>query len=97
VVESEEAADVLRWLYAVASPLDGGLARAAFATRTCRPAAGGTGALSGDELAWEERVEQLKTLHGDLAAPGRAGHAAPLHPRTGPAGRCCSSRAASAA
>jgi exodeoxyribonuclease V beta subunit len=35
VVESQEALDVLRWLQAVASPLDGVLARTAFATATC--------------------------------------------------------------
>jgi exodeoxyribonuclease V beta subunit len=40
VVDSEEAADVLRWLHAVANPLDGALARAAFATAHRRPAAG---------------------------------------------------------
>ena len=64
VVESEEAADVLRWLYAVANPLDGALARAAFATRTAGLPMGELARLSSDELAWERRVEQLKALHG---------------------------------
>jgi len=64
VVESEEAADVLRWLYAVANPLDGALARAAFATRTAGLPMGELARLSSDELAWERRVEQLKNLHG---------------------------------
>jgi len=64
VVESEEAADVLRWLYAVANPLDGTLARAAFATRTAGLPLGELAKLSSDELAWEARVEQLKNLHG---------------------------------
>ncbi|SFD20657.1 exodeoxyribonuclease V subunit beta [Massilia yuzhufengensis] len=64
VVESEEAADVLRWLYAVANPLDGVLARAAFATRTAGLALGELARLSSDEMAWEARVEQLKSLHG---------------------------------
>jgi exodeoxyribonuclease V beta subunit len=63
VVESEEARDVLRWLQAVANPLDGGLARAAFATATCALPLGELARLSSDELAWENRVEQLKALH----------------------------------
>jgi exodeoxyribonuclease V beta subunit len=64
VVKSEEAADVLRWLYAVANPLDGTLARAAFATRTAGLPLGELARLSSDEVAWEQRVEQLKNLHG---------------------------------
>jgi exodeoxyribonuclease V beta subunit len=64
VVESEEALDVLRWLYAVANPLDGGLARAAFATRTAGLGLAELARFSHDELAWEARVEQLKALHG---------------------------------
>ncbi len=63
VVDSEEAADVLRWLHAVANPLDGALARAAFATRTAGLSLGELAHLSSDELAWEVRVEQLKALH----------------------------------
>jgi exodeoxyribonuclease V beta subunit len=63
VLESEEAADVLRWLHALANPLDGALARAAFATRTAGLALAELARLSADELAWEERIEQLKSLH----------------------------------
>ncbi|MCA1248754.1 exodeoxyribonuclease V subunit beta [Massilia sp. MS-15] len=63
VLESEEAADVLRWLYAVANPLDGTLARAAFATRTAGLPLGELAQLSSNEVAWEARVEQLKSLH----------------------------------
>ena len=63
VVDSEEAADVLRWLHAVANPLDGALARAAFATRTAGLSLAALARISSDELAWEERVEQLKALH----------------------------------
>jgi exodeoxyribonuclease V beta subunit len=63
VTDSEEAADVLRWLSAVANPLDGGLARAAYATRTSGLPLAELARLSSDELAWEARVEQLKTLH----------------------------------
>jgi exodeoxyribonuclease V beta subunit len=63
VVESEEAADVLRWLHAIANPLDGALARAAFATATCGLPLAELARLSSDEMAWETRVEQLKALH----------------------------------
>ena len=70
VVESEEAGDVLRWLYAVANPLDGTLARAAFATRTAGLALGELARLSSDEMAWEARVEQLKALHGTWQRQG---------------------------
>jgi exodeoxyribonuclease V beta subunit len=63
VTDSEEAGDVLRWLSAVANPLDGSLARAAFATRTAGLPLAELAHLSSDELAWEERVEQLKALH----------------------------------
>jgi exodeoxyribonuclease V beta subunit len=63
VVESEEASDVLRWLQAVANPLDGSLARAAFATATCALPLAELASLASDEQAWENRVEQLKALH----------------------------------
>lgn len=63
VVESEEARDVLRWLHAVANPLDGQLARAALATRTAGLPLAELAKLSSDETAWEVRVEQLKALH----------------------------------
>ncbi|KQV52044.1 exodeoxyribonuclease V subunit beta [Massilia sp. Root335] len=63
VVESDEARDVLRWLQAVANPLDVTLARAAFATATCALPLAELAQLASDELAWEARVEQLKTLH----------------------------------
>ncbi|MBP1203226.1 exodeoxyribonuclease V beta subunit [Duganella sp. 1411] len=63
VTDSEEAADVLRWLSAVANPLDGALARAAYATRTAGLELAELALMTSDELAWEERVEQLKALH----------------------------------
>ena len=63
VIDSQEAADVLRWLAALANPLDGNLARAAFATRTIAMPLGELARLSQDELEWERRVEQLKALH----------------------------------
>ena len=70
VIESEEAADMLRWLYAVANPLDGSLARAAFATRTAGLPLAELARLSHDEVAWEARVEQLKALHGSWQRQG---------------------------
>ncbi|TWI67632.1 DNA helicase/exodeoxyribonuclease V beta subunit [Pseudoduganella lurida] len=63
VLDSDEARDVLRWLSALANPLDGSLARAAFATRTANLPLHELARLSSDELAWEQRVEQLKNLH----------------------------------
>ena len=63
VLGSDEAFDVLRWLHAVANPLDGALARSAFATRTAGLSLPALAQLSADELAWEQRVEQLKALH----------------------------------
>lgn len=63
VVNSDEAADVLRWLHAVANPLEGGLGRAAFATRTAGLSLAALAQLASDDLAWEARVEQLKDLH----------------------------------
>lgn len=63
VLESDEAKDVLRWLAALANPLDGALARAAFATRTANIPLAELARMSSDELAWEARVEQLKNLH----------------------------------
>jgi exodeoxyribonuclease V beta subunit len=63
VLDSEEAGDVLRWLHAVANPLDGALARAAFATGTAGLSLAALARISSDELAWEARVEQLKALH----------------------------------
>ncbi|GGY17849.1 exodeoxyribonuclease V subunit beta [Massilia dura] len=63
VLESDEAKDVLRWLAALANPLDGALARAALATRTANIPLAELARLSMDELAWESRVEQLKNLH----------------------------------
>ncbi|WP_229415711.1 exodeoxyribonuclease V subunit beta [Pseudoduganella armeniaca] len=63
VLDSDEARDVLRWLTALANPLEGGLARAAFATRTANLPLAELARFSADELAWEARTEQLKALH----------------------------------
>jgi exodeoxyribonuclease V beta subunit len=73
VFESAEAADVLRWLQAVANPLDVRLVRAALASRTADVPLAELAALTSDDLAWETHVEQLKALkqvwqrHGVLA------------------------------
>ena len=63
VIQSAEAADVLRWLQAVAMPLDGTVARAAFATPTIGLSLAELARLAADDIAWETRVEQLKDLH----------------------------------
>jgi exodeoxyribonuclease V beta subunit len=63
VIDSLEAADVLRWLAAVANPLDPALARAAFATTTAGLPLSALAWMAADELAWEGRIEQLKNLH----------------------------------
>ncbi|WP_395826233.1 exodeoxyribonuclease V subunit beta [Collimonas sp.] len=62
VFDSVQAADVLLWLQAVANPLVGSLARAAFATRTAGLSLSALATLAADDLAWEARVEQLKAL-----------------------------------
>jgi exodeoxyribonuclease V beta subunit len=63
VVDSLEAADVLRWLCAMANAQDGALARAAFATRTIGLSLAQLSELASDELAWEERALQIKEWH----------------------------------
>lgn len=63
VIDSDEAADVLRWLNAVSNPLDSMIARAAFATKTAGFSLARLSTLASDDRAWEECVEQLKGLH----------------------------------
>lgn len=70
VFDSDEAADLLHWLQAVASPLDVRLVRAGQATRMV--------SLSLDELAWlaasdeafDVRSEQMRSLHGIWQSQG---------------------------
>ncbi len=62
VFKTQEAADMLRWLHGIATPLDARLARAAFATATIGLPVETLAALATDDLAWEARVEQLKGL-----------------------------------
>lgn len=63
VFDSAEAADLLRWLQAVANPLDGRLARAAYATAVADLPLAELAQFAQDDQAWEIRVEQLKRLH----------------------------------
>jgi exodeoxyribonuclease V beta subunit len=62
VYQGEEAADMLRWLRAVSSPLDSSYAHAAFATRSAGLSLAALAELANDDAVWEQRVEQLKTL-----------------------------------
>lgn len=62
VFASPEAADLLRWLRAIAHPLDGRLARAALATATARVDLAELARYRDDDLAWEARINQLKQL-----------------------------------
>lgn len=62
VFASQEAYDVLRWLRAMADPLDGRLARAALATATAGLSLTELEALTRDDLAWEVRIEQFKRM-----------------------------------
>jgi exodeoxyribonuclease V beta subunit len=62
VLKSGEADDVLRWLRAVNAPLDGMLARAALATASAGLPLATLIELASDDLAWEQRVDQLKEL-----------------------------------
>ncbi|MFM2068183.1 MAG: hypothetical protein RLZZ584_3092 [Pseudomonadota bacterium] len=62
VYASREAADLLLWLQAVADPLDSRRARAALATTTIALPLAELARLSQDDLAFEQRVDQLRLL-----------------------------------
>jgi exodeoxyribonuclease V beta subunit len=62
VFEAPEATDVLRWLRAVASPLDGRLARAAFASPGLGLSWQQLAAQASDEAAWDARTDLLREL-----------------------------------
>ena len=62
VFSSGEAADLLRWLIAVASPLDSRKVRAAFATRLIGLSLDALAVLAQDDAAFEARVDQLRQL-----------------------------------
>ena len=63
VIASEESADVLRWLRAIANPIDGTLGRAAYATRMAGIPLSRLAMMAVDDRAWEACAEQLKELH----------------------------------
>ena len=63
VLASPEAADLLRWLQAVANPLDSRLARAALATATLGLPLAELAQLGQDDAAFEQRIEQLRRLN----------------------------------
>ena len=64
VFASTEAHDLLRWLRAVAAPLDIRLVRAALATRTVGLSLDELTLLAEDDEAFDGRSEQLRALHG---------------------------------
>jgi len=63
VFATAEASDLLRWLEAVAQPLDARLARAAYASATLGLRWDELAAQAQDELAWDSRVALLRELH----------------------------------
>ncbi|MDD4886063.1 MAG: exodeoxyribonuclease V subunit beta [Thiomonas sp.] len=63
VFASREAADLRRWLRAVAAPRDGRLARAAFATATLGLSLAELAALATDDAVFEQRLDLLGDLH----------------------------------
>ena len=63
VLASAEAVDLLRWLRAVARPLDSRLARAALATATLGLPLAELAQLGQDDAAFEQRTEQLRQLN----------------------------------
>ncbi len=65
VFASAEAADLLHWLRAVAEPLDGRLARVAFATTLIGLPLDRMAQLSQDDTAFERRLDDLKALNGE--------------------------------
>ncbi|MEY2875246.1 MAG: exodeoxyribonuclease subunit beta, partial [Pseudomonadota bacterium] len=64
VFASAEAPDLLRWLQAVADPLNAPLARAAYATATVGLDLTELAQLVSDDLAWDERLALLQRLRG---------------------------------
>lgn len=62
VFKSVEAQDLLRWLKAVAQPLDSVLVRAALATRTLSLSLAELSLLAADDEVFDRRSEELKAL-----------------------------------
>lgn len=63
IFQSQEAGDLLRWLAALANPLDYDLARAAYACRTTDLSIAQLAHLSSDEQAWDACLMQVRELH----------------------------------
>ena len=63
VFASDEARDLLHWLRAVASPLDGQRVRAALATRSVGLSIEELAWLASDDEAFDARSEQVRQLH----------------------------------
>ncbi len=70
VFDTPEAADLVRWLRAVATPLDGRRVRAAFATPMMGLPIASLAALAHDDAAYESRVERLRRLHAVWSRQG---------------------------
>ena len=70
VFASTEAQDLLRWLVAVAAPLDTRRVRAALATRTIGLGLDELARLATDDAAFDARSEQLRQLHQVWLAQG---------------------------
>ena len=70
VFTSAEARDLLRWLRAVAAPLDVRLARAALATRTLGLSIAELAHLAADDEAFDARAAQLRQLHAIWRSQG---------------------------
>ncbi|MEO8936965.1 MAG: exodeoxyribonuclease V subunit beta [Burkholderiaceae bacterium] len=70
VFMSPEASDLLHWLRAVADPLDSRRARVAYATALVGLSFDEIAQLSDDDVAFERRLEALKTLNGEWRRQG---------------------------
>ncbi|MCV2367483.1 exodeoxyribonuclease V subunit beta [Roseateles oligotrophus] len=70
VFASAEASDLLRWLQAVAAPLDMRLVRAALATRMLGLSLAELGVLAADDEAFDARSDELKALQGIWQSQG---------------------------
>ncbi|MFM0703579.1 exodeoxyribonuclease V subunit beta [Paraburkholderia sediminicola] len=70
VLCSQEALDVWRWLKAVANPLDGRAARAAWAAPSFGESLETLADLATDDYAWDARVDILRTLNVTWARQG---------------------------
>lgn len=63
IFTSQEAADILHWLVAVAAPFNEGLVKAALATSSLQLPLEVLASWQEDELAWEQQMETFQQLH----------------------------------